>query len=215
MTNANDSFIDEVTEEVRRDRLYGWLRRWGWAIALAIVLVVGFAGWTEWRQAQERQLAQLRGEVLLTALQLPAGPARAAALAEVPLAGDEGVVAALLLAGEQAADGDAASAIAGLDAVAADGAVRPLYRDLASLKAQMLRGAEADRAALEALAQPGAPFGLLAQEQLAMLDLGAGDRDAAVARLQAIRADAGVTPNQEARLRALLSALGAPLAAEG
>lgn len=215
MTNANDSFIDEVTEEVRRDRLYGWLRRWGWAIALAIVLVVGFAGWTEWRQAQERQLAQLRGEVLLTALELPAGPDRVAALAEVPLAGDEGVVAALLLAGEQAADGDAASAIAGLDAVAADGAVRPLYRDLASLKAQMLRGAEADRAALEALAQPGAPFGLLAQEQLAMLDLGAGDRDAAVARLQAIRADAGVTPNQEARLRALLSALGAPPAAEG
>jgi len=25
-----DSFINEVTEEVRRDRLYGMFRRWGW-----------------------------------------------------------------------------------------------------------------------------------------------------------------------------------------
>ena len=32
-----DSFIDEVNEEVRRDRLYHLLRRYGWIAALAIV----------------------------------------------------------------------------------------------------------------------------------------------------------------------------------
>ena len=34
MANQNDSFIDEVTEDLRRDRLFGLYRRYGW-IALA------------------------------------------------------------------------------------------------------------------------------------------------------------------------------------
>ena len=32
-----DSFIDEVTEEVRKDRLYGYLRRYGWIAVLVIL----------------------------------------------------------------------------------------------------------------------------------------------------------------------------------
>ena len=40
-----DSFIREVTEEVRRDRLYGYVRRYGWIAALLVLLVVGGAAW--------------------------------------------------------------------------------------------------------------------------------------------------------------------------
>ena len=40
----SDSFIDEVTEEVRRDRLFGYFRRYGWIAAVVIVVVVGGAG---------------------------------------------------------------------------------------------------------------------------------------------------------------------------
>ena len=41
-----DSFIDEVTEEVRRDRLFALFRKYGW-IGLVVVLgIVGGAGWT-------------------------------------------------------------------------------------------------------------------------------------------------------------------------
>ena len=39
MSNT-DSFIEEVTEEVRRDKLYGYLKRYGWIAGLIIVLVV-------------------------------------------------------------------------------------------------------------------------------------------------------------------------------
>ena len=35
------SFIDEVTEEVRRDRLFGYFRRYGWIPAVIIVALVG------------------------------------------------------------------------------------------------------------------------------------------------------------------------------
>ena len=52
-----DSFIDEVTEEVRRDRLFGLMKRYGWIAALAVLLIVGGAAWNEWRKAQDRAAA--------------------------------------------------------------------------------------------------------------------------------------------------------------
>ena len=36
-----DSFIEEVTEEVRRDRLYKFLRKYAWVGILAVVTIVG------------------------------------------------------------------------------------------------------------------------------------------------------------------------------
>ena len=44
-----DSFIDEVTEEVRRDRMYLLLRRWGWVGVVAVILIVGGAAFNEVR----------------------------------------------------------------------------------------------------------------------------------------------------------------------
>ena len=38
-----DSFINEISEEVRRDRLYALLRRWGWVAALIVIGIVGGA----------------------------------------------------------------------------------------------------------------------------------------------------------------------------
>ncbi len=47
-----DSFIDEVSEEVRRDRLYATFRRYGWIAILAVLLLVAGATWNEWRKGQ-------------------------------------------------------------------------------------------------------------------------------------------------------------------
>ena len=49
-----DSFIDEVTEEVRRDRMFNLLRRYGWIAVVAVLLLVGGAAWNEWRLSQQR-----------------------------------------------------------------------------------------------------------------------------------------------------------------
>ena len=40
MANQNDSFIDEVTEDLRRDRLFLAMRRYGWIAVLAILVLV-------------------------------------------------------------------------------------------------------------------------------------------------------------------------------
>jgi hypothetical protein len=210
VASTNESFMDEVAEAVRRDRLNRWFRRWGWVIAVVVLAIIGTAVVIEWRQSRIEAAAQDRGEAILSALETENGEERLTALSALPTAGDEGAVAALLLAAEQAQSGDAAAAAATLDAVASDGAVPPLTRDLAALKAQMVRGAEADPAALEALAAPGAPFRLLAQEQLALLGLRAGRPEEAVPILQAILEDAETGPVQGGRVTALLTALGQP-----
>ncbi len=210
MANTNESFIDEVAEAVRRDRINLWFRRWGWVILVAVLAIVGTAAVIEWRQSQARAAAEFRGEAILSAIEAGSAEERLAALSELPVAGDEGAVAALLLAAEQQDAGDTAAAVATLNALAADAAVQPIYRDLAALKALMAQGAEADPVALEALAAPGAPFRLLALEQLALVTLQQDRPEEAVTRLQSIRDDAEVGPAQRARVEALLTALGAP-----
>jgi hypothetical protein len=73
MSNT-DSFIDEVTEEVRRDRLFGYFRRYGWIPAVVIVALVGGTAYNEWSKAQVAQVAQARGDALLDAWSLKIWP---------------------------------------------------------------------------------------------------------------------------------------------
>ena len=116
MSNT-DSFIDEVTDEVRRDRLYGLFRRWAWLAVVIVLGIVGAAAWVEYSRAQDRATAQAFGDALLAALEAPDPAARIAALGAVDASRPEGrVLLALLAAGEAAAGGAGADA----DAAAAD-----------------------------------------------------------------------------------------------
>ena len=60
--SETDSFIEEVTEEVRRDRLFAFFRRFGWILVLTIILIVGYAAWTEWQKSQFEASARVFGE---------------------------------------------------------------------------------------------------------------------------------------------------------
>ena len=64
-----DSFINEVTEEVRRDWLYALMRRYGWIAILLVVILVGGAAFNEWRKAGARAEAEAAGDALIAALQ--------------------------------------------------------------------------------------------------------------------------------------------------
>lgn len=207
----NDSFIDEVTEEVRRERLFGLLKRYGWIGIVAVLLLVAGAAFLEWRKAQTVRAAQATGDAILATFQTADEAARAEQLLAIE-AGEARVVTGLLAAADLQAAGDAAGAVAALTALAEDGDVAPVYRDIAALKAAMIGGGlqmEARRAMLDDLAQPGRPFRLLAEEQLAYLDVEAGETEAAIARLTAIAEDAGVTPGLRDRAESLMVALGA------
>ncbi len=208
-----DSFINEVTEEVRKEKLYGYLRRYGWIAVLCVLLLVGGAAWIEYRNAQERNAAQATGDALLAAFEQNDPAARSAAIAEVEAEGSAVAVTALLTASTQQEAGDIEAAAATLNALATDGDVPEMYRDLAAFKAAMLPVADTEQrmASLEFLSQPGQPFRLLALEQLAYATLETGDTAGAIALLRQVEEDAAVTRGLRERVQTLLVALGEPL----
>lgn len=209
----SDNFINEVTEEVRREKLYGYLRRYGWIALVAVLALVGGAAWFEYRSAQDRAAAQATGDALLAALAETEPAARAAAIAQIETSGQSLAVTALLTAAMQQEAGDIDVAAQTLERLASDGTAPQIYRDLAAFKAAMLP--VDDRAtrsqALQDLTSPGHPYRLLALEQLAYLSIEDGDTDAALVSLRQIAEDAEVTRGLRERVQRLMLALGEPL----
>ena len=214
--SETDSFLDEVAEEVRRDKLYGYARKYGWIAVLAVVLLVGGAAWVEWSKVRTAADAQARGDAMIAALNLDTAADRAAALAEVATdAGPAKSVIELRRAALLAESGDTQGAVALLDLIAASPDAQAFYRDLATLKAVILRGPDMDQsqrmAALDALANPGAPFRAVALEQRAVALLDSGDTDAAIEQLTALLQEPGVSDAMRNRTQQLIIALGGDL----
>ncbi len=208
-----DSFIDEVTEEVRRDRLYASLRRYGWIGALVVVLIVGGAAWSEYQKAQERSSAEALGDQILGALESESPEARQGQLETIGTDGAGAQAVVSFLTAAQASElGDVETAVALLDAVAVNGELPEMYRQIAAFKSLALQAETMDPAArrqqLEAMAVPGAPLSLLAQEQLALQDVAEGNTDAAIDRYQAILTDAAVSSDLQQRALQVIVALG-------
>ena len=208
-----DSFIDEVNDEVRRDRFYFMLKRYGWIAILAVVLLVGGAAWNEYNKAQTRAEAETLGDAMFAALSIEDAQARAAALAAIePNSALSGALIGFLTAAQQADAGDKAAAIDTLNAVAVNNDVPAIYREIAQFKAITLQGSDMPanerRLALENLAQPGSSLRLLAQEQLAMIDIEENAPEAAIERYQGILNDADVTSDLQQRALQVIVALG-------
>lgn len=208
----HDSFIQEVSEEVRRERLFGYIRRYGWIAVLIVVLLVGGAAWNEYRKAQARAAAEGRGDAILSALEAEAPEARRAALEGIDDPGPAAPVVALLAAAEALEADDPARAADALRAIAADQDHPPVYRDLATLKLAILltdRAEPGERIALlQPLTAPGAPFRVLAEEQIALAEIEAGETQAALDRLRAIARDTAATGGLRQRVNQLIVALG-------
>lgn len=136
-----DSFIDEVNDEVRRDRFYLLLKRYGWIAILAVVLLVGGAAWNEYQKAQNRARAQALGDAIFAALAGSDAGGRVEALAAVKTDNPRSVaMLAFLKAAEQSEAGDKTAAIDTLNSLGANGDVPAIYREIAQFKALTLQG---------------------------------------------------------------------------
>jgi hypothetical protein len=208
-----DSFIEEVNEEVRREKLYTYVRKYGWIAILLVVVIVGVTGFLEYQKASKANAAQSLGDSVITALNQEEPAARATALAAVASeAGDAAVVIEMRRAGELVEAGDTDAAIAAFEGVANSGA-GAVYADMARLKAIMLRGENQDAAerdnALAQLATPGALYRPLALEQQGLIALAGGNKEKAVEIFTELYQDSEITDGLRNRTTQMLVALGA------
>lgn len=205
-----DSFVDEVTDAVRRDRLFAAFRKYGWIGILLVLLIVGGAAWNEWQKSSANSRAQSFGDGVMAALEVKDPAARLKALSEIRADGDQTALLGLLKASDPTVD--KARALAALDALVADKSRPQIYRDLAVLKRVAIAGADqplADRrAALQSIDVAGRPFRVLAEEQLAYLALEEGKKDDALKQLLALVQDQEAPAGMRQRLGLAITALG-------
>lgn len=210
--SQNESFIEEVTEEVRRDRLFGLMRRYGWIAIVVVLALVGGAAWNEWRKARDAAQAEALGNAMIAALEANDSAARVTALQTIePATHGARITTGFMTASEMVAAGNNADAASLLNQIAADGQADPIYRQMAGFKALLLQSdrlsAEDRRLGFEGLAQTSGMLRLQAEEQLALIEIETGQTDAAIARLQALQSDAEVTAGLRQRASQLIVAL--------
>lgn len=138
MTNI----LDEIEQDLRRDRWNRVWQRYRWVIVGGAILVVAVvAGWRGWIAYEQSRAAQL-GDRFLAAVQASdAGNHDEATRLFEDLArtgtGGFPAMARFRLANERAAKGETAEAVAAFDALANDTSIPESWRDIARLRAAM------------------------------------------------------------------------------
>lgn len=181
--------FDEIDEELKQDRAKQvWARYGKYVIAAAAAVVLGVGasqGYTAWQQSQAETAANIYSSALaaddaVTALEADLGQ----------LTDGYALLGRFRIAAGKADAGDAAGAESVYLEIAGDAGVDPLYRDAATLLSVMNAPDGGDAGALQGrlapLADGTGPWRALALELSAALDLKAGDRAAASAKLQEI-----------------------------
>lgn len=208
--SESDSFIREVTDEVRQDRMFALWKKWSpYVIALIVLAVGGTALWS-WMEAREHAKAEQVGGILLgaepssvleqqTAIAVLDPPAR--------------IVAEFAAAAALAESGEKDEAAAAYRDIAAGKDLARHSRDLALLQALRIEALDSEPSSalseLQPLMEEGAPYNLLARELAAALHIRAGDIEAARAELEMILQSPQVTQGLGVRAQELLTVLGA------
>ncbi|MEM7546717.1 MAG: tetratricopeptide repeat protein [Pseudomonadota bacterium] len=210
----SDSFINEVSEEVRRDRMFSLWRKYGAFVIGGIVAIVVGAGAKTWMDHQAEIAAQRAGGALLAAAE---GSPEAAADALTALAAETEHEGAAILARLRAAAalidaGDEGAAIAIYDEITASTTVDPLFQEFAGLRSVLIRSADMPAAdavsALAPFATGTGPFRLLALEAQGLAHLKGGDRDAAGLAFRTIMQDQRAPNGLRQRVEAVMTAVG-------
>lgn len=207
--SENDSFIDEVSEELRKDKLFGLLKKYLWVFIALVIAIVGGAAYNEYSKAQKASAAQSTGEAFLTATESGTSAAFAG-LAD--LDAPSSVLAKMEQAAALHSEGQTQSAAEVLQQLADDQNAPLVYQDMALLKIVMINGANMETddlmAILDRITSLDAPFRLLALEQRAIVHVRNGNTAEALADLERVILDDDVTQTLRNRAQELTIALG-------
>lgn len=210
---TDDSFIREVNEELRSERMRAVWRRFGPILiggAVAVVIgTAGYVGYTHWRDSR----AAVSGDKFLAALDLSEQGKNDDALKALDVLKTEGagsypVLAQLRSATLLGQNKDMAGAVAAFDAVAADTQAPVALRDVAKLRAAYIlvdSGSYDDVAKrAETLSADTNPMRGSAREVLGLAAYKAGRSDDAVKLFQQNADDAAIPVNLRQRANTML-----------
>lgn len=218
MANENDTFIREVNEQLRSEKMTNFWSKYGIVVvggALLIVLGTAGAGIYEYWNSSR---ASNSGDQFIAAMKLASEnkPDDAlAALNELETAGHGSypVLAKFRSATLQAQKGDAAAAIAAFTAIGNDTSAPQVFRDAAKVRAAWLlvdNGSyEQVSAEVEVLSTEGQAFRSSAREALGLSAYKAGDFTKARDWFQQITTDAQAPRNVANRAQIMLDNIAA------
>lgn len=209
----SDQLMREVEEDLRRERYQKLFERYGiYAIAVTVALVAAVGLWRGWEWYQARETMISSGQFEDAARLAQEGKRFDAEKIFNDLAKD-GTSGYRLLAryrsASEAARSDRAAGVRAFDAIAADGSVSQLLRDLAKVHAGLLLVDTAPvseiTSRLEQLNQPTGAFRHSAREIIGLAYYKAGDAANAAKYFALIQTDAETPPGIRERAKILAS----------
>ena len=223
---SDDSFIREVDEELRSDRVQDFWNKYGKIVigaAAAIILVTGGYRYYEYYTGQQAAAA---GDAFMEAVTLSDDGKRdeaIAALDKLELGSNKAYQTLALMRGasERAEAGDADGAVTKFDSIANDSAADENLRAIARIRAAMLlvdSGTVADvEKRVSPLTAPGGPYRASAREALGLAYYKVGDLENAFKQFNSLVGDNETPPSLAQRMRIILDVIaseGGPVRAQ-
>lgn len=215
---SDDSFIREVDEELRSDRMQNFWKRYGKIIIGVAIAVIAITGGYRAYEYYSSQKAAKAGDAFMNAVKLSDDGKRDEAVAALnEMQTDSGAayvaMAKMRSASELAQQGKSEDAIKQYDAVSADTSIDENFRSIARIRAGMLLVDFGTVPEVEdrvgALAAPGAPYRGSAREALGLAYYKAGDLEKAFKQFEAISSDDGSPAQMRQRVRIMLDVIAA------
>ena len=206
--SETDSFIQEVTEEVRQDQMFKLWKKWAPLIIGGVAVIVGGAAYWSWDKAETKAAAEARGGQFIAAE--PGQIDQQVALVD-QMDGPAKLLAELTAAAALVEDDQTDEAAKRYAEIGTRTDIAPEYRDLANLQAIRLGALDDAMLVLGQMIEQGSPYRLLALEQRAAMHLQSGSTEAGHTDLNAIVADPLATTGLRQRAVALLAATGGQL----
>ena len=207
----NESFIQEVSEEVRRDRLYRILKKWGWIGIAVIVALVGGASFNEWNKDSKMNSARNLGDRVLSAV----GNKDPIELKDIETSNlSQDIFIKNLLSAILLSDNKLDASKKALEEIRDLPSITKTYRELNAFKLGLLLLKEDNLTSderfgvFEEFVEPGSPFRLLAKEQQALILIEQGKLELAIKALTEISVDSETTASLKRRVTQLRISLG-------
>ena len=207
----NESFMQEVSEEVRKDRFYRILKKWGWVGIALIVALVGGASFNEWNKESKINSARNLGDRVLAAI----ASKDVIDLKEIEIKNvSQDIFIKNLMSAILFSDDKLDASKKALEEIGGIPGITKTYKDLNAFKLGLLLlksgnlTGEERFGIFEALVEPGSPFRSLAKEQQALILIEQGKIELAIKTLVEITDDSETTDTLRRRVTQLRISLG-------